>query len=513
MKKIIIWMFLLGTFLLANSEKAEENTYRVIVPLPDGLHLSAGTGFFINKDGYLITNNHVIESNINKFIIKNKFREYKDVVLVKTYPKRDIAILKVKNYTKKTFLELQSPESIKKGLEIYTLGFPGVADLLEGMSFNSSQTKGIISKIDISHNPQYPENYKFIQIDALINHGNSGGPLFSKKWTVLGINTLGAEGTNWAIHIEELIKTLDENNIKYTLSTEEIGTLDTTKMQENLSAIQSNSKLLFIAISFIVAVLMLIIYFVKKNSNTSVKSGELSKLIRSKMKKYKKREEIIPTPPSPQPQPPKKKTVSILESLVPENSSLPIINLESKKSITLGRSNECDITINDTEVSKKHLRITLVGSLVEVEDLDSANGTYIDGKKLHAHKKVILQKDERLLVANENNVYSIKGSKRKTVDTSIAKLIPEDLSLPIIEIRGKIIIGRSQKSDITIDNSEVSRVHLELQMKNGKVQVTDLGSRNGTYINGIEVLEGNSAYLLAGDQLVIGSEDVVYKIG
>lgn len=519
MKKIIILTMIIGSFLLSDAVKvqeiAEKNTYRVVVPLPDGIHIASGTSFFINEEGYLITNDHVVEENVNKFMVKNKFEEYLDVVLIKRYPKRDIAILKVNNYTKKTFLKLQNPSNIKKGLDIYALGFPGGADLLEGISFNASLSGGLISKIDVTSAGNYPENYKFIQIDAVINHGNSGGPLLSRKATVLGINTLGRNNTQgifWSIHVEELIKTLDENNIKYHLSSDDIGDIDTSDMQENISDVQSNSKLIFIAIAIIVTVLVLIMYLVKKNHSSSVKSGELSKLIRDKMRKYKEREDVLPTPPSPQPTPVRKKTISILESLVPENPSLPIISLESKKSITLGRSNECDISINDTEISKKHLRITLIGALVEIEDLSSANGTYIDGKKLDAHKKIILKKDERLLIANENNVYSIKDSKRKIATSSI-KLVAEDLSLPVIHIKGKLILGRSQKSDITIDNDEVSRTHLEIQERNGKVEIKDLGSGNGTYINGKKLIEGDMYYLLAGDQLVIGSEDVIYKIG
>ena len=530
MKKIITLLLAIGTLLFADAVKVTNIAEKATFIIHNIAGQGAGTGFLINDKGFVVTNNHVTEGYApGKLHILNKHYKYTDVKMIKTYPKKDISILKIENYSDGKLLRLQEPSIIKKGHESFSLGYPGGSDLFGDTEalLDSTIKGGDVSKIlEASGNTKFPAGYKLIETSSPINGGNSGGPLLSKLGTVIGINTVKnsdtatlvtggviIEGIGWAIHVEELIKVLDENNIEYTLSSDDIGEMDTSDMQENIADVKFNSKLMFIALAIIVTVLILIIYLVKKNSSSSLKSGDVSKLIRDKMRKYKKREDVLPTPPSPQPTPPKNKTISILESLIPENSSLPIINLESKKSITLGRSNECDITINDIEVSKKHLRITLLGVLVEVEDLDSGNGTYIDGKKLDAHKKIILQKGERLIIASENNIYSIKDSKRKTVNTPINKLVPTDSSLPTIEIRGKIIVGRSQKSDISIDNSEVSRTHVEIKMKNGKVQITDLGSKNGTYINGIKVLEGNSAYLSTSDQLIIGSEDVIYKIG
>jgi len=545
MRKIIILIVAIGTLLFADAVKVTNIAEKATFIVQNIAGQGSGTGFLINDKGFVVTNNHVTDGyDPGKLYVLNKHYKYKDIKMIKTYPKKDITILKIENYSDGKFLRLQDPNLIKKGHKSFSLGYPGVSNIVGGdmeAQLDSTIKSGDVSKILTTSigNGDFPVGYKLIETSSDINSGNSGGPLLSKIGTVIGINTLGptvyinrgdinstnnntpiinvtsSQGVFWAIHVEELIKVLDENNIEYTLSTDNIGEMDTTDIQENISDVKSNSKLIFIAIAIIIAVLILIIYLVKKNSNNSVKSGEVSKLVRDKMKKYKKREDVLPTPsptPSPQPKAPKKKTISILESLIPEDSSLPQINLESKKSITLGRSTSCDITINDTEISKEHLRITLVGALVEIEDLNSSNGTYIGGTKLDAHKKVVLQKDEQLIIANENNIYSIKGSKRKPTNPSI-KLIPEDPSLPIIEIRGKVIVGRSSKSDITIDNSEVSRSHLELQMKNGKVQVTDLGSGNGTYINGIEVHKGETVSLSRGDELLIGSGDVVYKIG
>lgn len=537
MKKFILLLITLGNILLADAVEvaqiAEKATFRIVNVAAQG----TGTGFLINDKGYVITNNHVTDGyQQGQLLVLNKYNKYQDINVIKTYPNKDITILKIENYSDGEFLKLQSPELIQKGHESFSLGYPGGSDIVGDMEaqLDSTIKGGDVSKVltTSSDDGDFPIGYKLIETSSPINGGNSGGPLLSRVGTVIGINTFksndartlvtgGAviQGIGWAIHIEELIKVLKENNVEYTLSTDDIGEVDTGDIQENIDEVQSNNKIIFVVIGLIIAFGILLFFLIKKSSMGNVKQGELSKLMRDKMRKYRSREEIHPEPsptPSPRPNPkhkPKKeKTKAVLEMLVPEDSSLPKIHLESKKSITVGRDNGCDIVINDSEVSKKHLRITLIGTLVEIEDLDSSNGTYIDGKKLDAHKKVMLQKNEQLIIASENNVYSIKGSEVRKAIPSI-ELRPEDSLLPTITIKGKMTLGRSSESNVIIDNSEVSRIHLEIRLDNGKVIITDLGSSNGTYINGKKVNKGESAYLKEGDQLVIGSEDVVYRIG
>lgn len=531
MKKFILLLITLGNILLADAVEvaqiAEKATFRIVNLAAHG----TGTGFLINDKGYLITNNHVTKGyQQGKLLVLNKYNKYQNIKLVKTYPHKDITILKIENYSDGQFLKLQSPELIQKGHASFSLGYPGGSDIVgdDDALLDSTIKSGDVSKIleTSSGDSDFPIGYKLIETSSDINGGNSGGPLLSRLGTVIGINTFKnndtatlvnggsiVQGIFWAIHVEELIKVLKENSIKYTLSTEDIGEVNTGDIQENIDEVQSSNTIIFIVIGLIIAFGILLFFLIKKSSTGNVKQGELSKLMRDKLKKYKSREEIYPEPsPKPKPKPKKEKTKAVLEMLVPDDSSLPKIHLESKKSITVGRDNGCDIVINDSEVSKKHLRITLIGTLVEIEDLDSSNGTYLDGKKLDAHKKVMLQKNERLIIASENNVYSIKGSQVQKATPSI-ELRPEDSLLPTITIKGKMTLGRSSESNVIIDNSEVSRIHLEIKLDNGKVVIKDLGSANGTYINGKEIKKGESAYLQKGDQLVIGSEDVVYRIG
>jgi len=465
LKKILLLVVILSQTLFGSlakvTEMAEHATFRIIVPLGSN-KISTGTGFVINAKGYIITNNHVVRGNKGIFLVKNKFDTYKKVDLIKTYPKNDIAILKINGY-KGTFLKLQKPSTIKKGLNIYPLGFPGGADMLEGLSFNATVNAGIISKIDIVTEGNFPPNYKFIQIDAAINHGNSGGPLLSS-----------VQGIFWSIHVEELIKLLDENHINYVVDDSNIGEVNNMK-----------KIWIVLALFFILMIGLLIFISKKKNVKAEIDEREISRLVKDKIKKHGDVNVDIDDNHDVE-----DKTRMMKISLIPTNSSFPTITNEKKQELLVGRSQLCDIVIDNSSVSKKHLNLVLRGSKVEVEDLGSTNGTYIDGKKLTPHKTYILHKGEKLIIGNEEITYNINGS----VKTKKAILISQNSKIPDITKEG--ILGRSPECDIV-------KKH---------IFITDLGSTNGTYIDGKKLSPNTPIELSLGETLVIGSEEVMFKL-
>lgn len=514
MKKIILLITLSAQILFGSigliTEMAEHDTFRVVVPLGDN-KASTGTGFIINKDGYLITNNHVIEGGRGNIFVKNNFDKYPDVTLIKTYPKHDIAILKINNYSKTTFLKLQKPSTIKKGLNIYPLGFPGGGDFdRESLTYNATLNAGIISKIDISRDGKYPPNYKFIQIDAAINHGNSGGPLLSKNGTVVGINTLGRNNTQgifWAIHVEELIKILDQNNISYTIDDSNIG--ETNNMK----------KLWIILVLFGVLVVGILIFISKKKQSVAeVDEREISRLVKDKIKKYdnSNSNEVVANDVAVSENvelPGKTRMMSI--TLVSNNTMLPEINNLNKQEIILGRSNIYDVVVDNASVSKKHLKFIMHGNLVEVVDLDSTNGTYIDSQKLIANQVYTLEIGQKLVIGSEEVTYAIKDLNHHSSNKVLLSCI--DYKYPNISKEG--IVGRNGACNTIIDNSHVSSKHLNVSMEydtaispRKHIYITDLGSTNGTYIDGHKLEKNEQVEILKGQKLVIGSEDVVYQL-
>lgn len=137
---------------------------------------STGTGFFITKHGHMITNYHVVEdANEVLTIIDNKQLIAK--VLAKD-PINDIALIKV-DYSSKP-LPMQQKPKLAKGSEIMTLGYPLI-------SIQGQEQKATFGHINALSG--FGDDIRFIQIDAPIQPGNSGGPLLSKAGNVIGIVT------------------------------------------------------------------------------------------------------------------------------------------------------------------------------------------------------------------------------------------------------------------------------------------------------------------------------------
>lgn len=138
--------------------------------------MSQGSGFFISDDGYVVTNNHVVDKGTEFTVTDNEGHDYK-AKLIGTDPRTDLAVLKVdadKKFTYVTFAE----DAPAVGEWVVAIGNP--------FGLGGTVTAGIVSARgrDIGAGP-YDD---FIQIDAPVNRGNSGGPAFNMKGEVIGIN-------------------------------------------------------------------------------------------------------------------------------------------------------------------------------------------------------------------------------------------------------------------------------------------------------------------------------------
>ncbi|WP_096786264.1 DegQ family serine endoprotease [Rhodobacter sp. CZR27] len=136
-----------------------------------------GSGFVISEDGYIVTNNHVIEGadDIQIEFFSGKKLEAK---LVGTDPKTDIALLKVESDTPLPFVSFGNSDLARVGDWVVAMGNP----LGQGFSVSA----GIVSARNRALSGTYDD---YIQTDAAINRGNSGGPLFNMDGQVIGVNT------------------------------------------------------------------------------------------------------------------------------------------------------------------------------------------------------------------------------------------------------------------------------------------------------------------------------------
>ncbi len=139
---------------------------------------SQGSGFFISEDGYLVTNNHVVDGGSEFTVVMDNGDEL-DAKLVGKDDRTDLAVLKVEEARKFTYVSFADDSKIRVGDWVVAVGNP--------FGLGGTVTAGIVSARgrDIGAGP-YDD---FIQIDAAVNRGNSGGPAFNLNGEVVGINT------------------------------------------------------------------------------------------------------------------------------------------------------------------------------------------------------------------------------------------------------------------------------------------------------------------------------------
>lgn len=138
---------------------------------------AAASGFFISPNGYILTNNHVVD-NADRIVVFYNGKDYRAELIGGDFYS-DIALIKI-NFANKDFLELKDGLTYNVGDEILTIGNPH--------GFGLSVSKGIISAKNRSL--EKLGFYNLIQVDAHINKGNSGGPLLSCNGDVIGMNSI-----------------------------------------------------------------------------------------------------------------------------------------------------------------------------------------------------------------------------------------------------------------------------------------------------------------------------------
>ena len=139
-----------------------------------------GSGFVVSEDGYVVTNNHVVD-NAKKVVVRLSDRREFDAEVIGADARSDLAVLKI-DARDLTALSLADDADVKVGQWVLAIGSP--------FSLDFSVTAGIVSALGRSLPTESGDNYvPFIQTDVAINPGNSGGPLFNLEGEVIGVNS------------------------------------------------------------------------------------------------------------------------------------------------------------------------------------------------------------------------------------------------------------------------------------------------------------------------------------
>lgn len=166
----------------------------------------------------------------------------------------------------------------------------------------------------------------------------------------------------------------------------------------------------------------------------------------------------------------------------------------SSTAVTLGRDESNVMVVDDASVSDFHAEIAIEGERIYIVDLLSANGTFINGHRISNRSElqawdVIRLGDIELEVNDPNKCRPDDWALRAESDL---------LASQFYVLQPKTVVGRSAECDLTIDSELLSRRHAEISIEKDHLRIVDLGSSNGTFLNGVRIDEARAG---PGDEL------------
>lgn len=191
-----------------------------------------------------------------------------------------------------------------------------------------------------------------------------------------------------------------------------------------------------------------------------------------------------------------------------------------KTAIVIGKSDNCEVYINSSIVSKQHAQLVHnLNNELFLIDLGSTNGTYINGRKIQSGVPYPISENDLVeftssgsvkLVFNPDDYSSSKASKKTPELSDSGAIIGTTDIIEKIQLKGKVIIGRGSDCDIILpEQQSISRRHASIEKKGNHYILSDLDSLNGTYLNGKRI--NGSEKITESDTIFIGRYQLKLK--
>ena len=356
---------------------------------------------------------------VKSYVVFDNINDAYDLTIIKDciYDEinRDIAVVRATYAsTKRKAATFRPSNELEKTEIVHVIGFPGISDVVlskEEQSTLRSDLDVITSKTGYVSRKVDVDGYGFVEINAEINSGNSGGALADNNGYIVGMPTftmLNAQDANYAISSAEIMAQLDKLTLPYILATSEAepppseppsaAPTDTVPPEPTGLPTEEPEPLPTEApqpqdASF---QLLLIVLIVLSVAGIAVL---VAALIARNKKHFDK-----PTPPQPNP------SVN-LRKLVCTKGALAKREFPIQGSVVIGRDPACCGIVFPTQepgISRRHCTITFDGSKVSLKDDGSSYGTFVNGKKLAPNQSVIVHRGDVIQIGSQNNTFTLQ---------------------------------------------------------------------------------------------------------
>ncbi len=415
-------------------EQMEQSTVLVVAFLTADSG-GTGSGFVVGDGRHVVTNWHVVRETVTIGIIGSDSSDPIEGEVIWGSPETDLAILKLERSIDRPGVELVPSRHVRKAQDVWALGFPGAGMNEETTDLDSSATEVKVTKGIISGFVQSPEGTGLYQIDAALNPGNSGGPLFDACGRVVGINSaksltmvidvLGnptrvpeGEGVGWAIRADVLLPGLRELGLPVSEIDGPcvVGTVATTVTTSPWTVAALVASLLLGLTGVVLA---------------STRRGRA--VVQEALTRSFRRPGAPPPPPPPPPavvvegadsRTERVATVAMLPGGAHLGTGRPVLRgivgqyagaeIElDEEPVILGRDSRHAQLVFDsqtTAVSRRHCRIRFKrkSRTFELEDLRSSNGTYLySGEELIPHSPRSLKPKDRFYLGDRDVIFEV----------------------------------------------------------------------------------------------------------
>lgn len=391
-----------------------------------------GTGFVINGQGYAVTNQHVVKpprlpqgvEHLGIFVPdgswdKDKLRR---VTIIWESSALDLAVIRVEGLKRPPVVlaDVRHGDSPKKGDKVYAVGFPGAADASPRGALSSTLTSGIVGKVFVGRGGRDQTNRPIIQHEAGVSPGNSGGPLFNDCNRVIGINTFVATskfivrregrrivargaavtGVYYSPHVGSLIAVLEAQKIQFRstsgLCRNGSGT-SVTLIVSVLAALLLAGVAVVLALrrprERVVRVVESYSQMLRRKGSPQASSGGGGPRVDSGLPGTIPGHRGLPsaTPASVGPGSTVRGEAAESWILSGFDSGGHAVHLSldqdqltfATRGLVIGRQQSLsDLVLEDASVSRRHARIVKLESGIGIVDLNSSNGTAVDGRRL-----------------------------------------------------------------------------------------------------------------------------------